>query len=59
MDWKLIMEQLQKPFNYSDIKWRIQEAPKGDATEGEAYVLAYVSNIYQDFFMSSNIESPF
>jgi hypothetical protein len=64
MDWKLIMEQLQKPFNYSDIKWRIQENPKGDSTEGEAFVLAYVSNRaiqnrFDEVFGPSNWKNEF
>ena len=44
MNWTVIQEKLQAPFNYSDIKFRIQQPPKGDVTEGSALVLAYVSN---------------
>ena len=43
-NWSEKMVALQQPFNFSDIKWRVQQAPRGDALEGEALVLAYVSN---------------
>lgn len=44
MDWNKSFQELQKPFNFSDIKFRIQQAPKTDDLECEAFVLAYVSN---------------
>lgn len=41
MDWDKKLKELQKPFNYSDIKWRIG---KTDKKENKGLVFAYVSN---------------
>lgn len=41
MDWKKIREQLEAPFNISDIKWRVSRKSK-DSKKG--CVIAYVSN---------------
>lgn len=41
MDWTNKLKELQKPFNFSDIKWRIGKTNK-DKTSG--LVFAYVSN---------------
>lgn len=44
MDWEKKLLELQKPFNFSDIKFRIQQSPKTDDLQSEVLVLAYVSN---------------
>jgi len=41
MDWDAKLKELQKPFNYSDIKWRVGKVNKKEQT---ALVFAYVSN---------------
>lgn len=62
--WNELMSELQKPFNYSDIKFRIQQAPKTDSNEAEAMVLAYVSNRaiqnrFDDVFGINNWKNEF
>ncbi len=41
MDWNRKLKELQRPFNYSDVKWRVGKVNKKDST---AIVFAYVSN---------------